>query len=1019
MGTKNKTDFTNKCMALVPGIFGILLLLCVLFLITASWVMPSEGGKPAVDCEIFESEWYHVLEDGGKEAVEVPGKVEAQRGELVTLTTILPKEIKGGESIFFRASLQNVTVYIDGELRAHYDTKESRPFGLNSPTRYVSVELEEEDAGKKLIYQFSTESKYAGIIRQMYIGDDDGIWLHLLMKSSGKALIAIGLLVSGLFCIAACGVMEFVYRKKMALRFLAWAIVLCAVWMLSELDTRQLWMDHISVISNASYWSLMLIPIALLLYMDEVQKGHYRELYVIAVMYSTMVFLVETVLQIFDIIQFTDQLVFVHVGIIFTVIIVCSTIVVDLFQKRIRDYITVGIGICGFLFWAIVELIWYYVQVNSSKGTFLAVGLMFLLVMAIIKTGQDLLLSEKKKQQAISAKKAEERFLANMSHEIRTPMNAIVGMTEILLRGDLTREQKEYLENIKSSGNALVSIINDILDVSKIEAGKMELVDDVYDTRQMFSDIEKIIKTRIGDKSVELLLDIDKSVPERLYGDGLRIRQIIINLANNAVKFTETGHIKITVKAEPAEDKRMAVFVSVADTGQGIKEDDIKSLFGAFQQVDALKNRGKEGTGLGLTISSQLVEMMGGKLEVRSEYGNGSEFFFTIYQQTVSKDMVWKQEAEDDIMNFTAKKARILLVDDNEVNRKVAMGLLEPLQMQIDTAVNGKDALSKIEQKEYDLVFMDHMMPVMDGIEATRRLRQKEGDYYQKLPIIALTANAMKEAQNLFKEAGMNGFVAKPIVMKQICQVLREWLREGLIEIPSENGAAEKEEGEKKVNVVHDKVVSQAEKKAKKEILSQNEETLQIEGIDVREGIKNLGSKEFLLELLGDYCNLIDSKALKIEKYLADERIKDYTIEVHALKSSSRLIGAIELSNQFRYLEDLGNAGDIEKIMEETPKVLEHYRSYKTFLASFAAKQEMEKKEVPKEEVLMYLKGIQEAIEGFDLDTADAAMEQLEQCRLPKACIPMMEKLRPLFADVAMEEIITVTNKMIAMLEEK
>ena len=173
------------------------------------------------------------------------------------------------------------------------------------------------------------------------------------------------------------------------------------------------------------------------------------------------------------------------------------------------------------------------------------------------------------------------------------------------------------------------------------------------------------------------------------------------------------------------------------------------------------------------------------------------------------------------------------------------------------------------------------------------------------------------------------------------------------------------------------------------------------------------------MELLGDYCNLIDSKALKIEKYLADERIKDYTIEVHALKSSSRLIGAIELSNQFRYLENLGNAGDIEKIMEETPKVLEHYRSYKTFLASFAAKQEMEKKEVPKEEVLMYLKGIQEAIEGFDLDTADAAMEQLEQCRLPKACIPMMEKLRPLFADVAMEEIITVTNKMIAMLEEK
>lgn len=194
---------------------------------------------------------------------------------------------------------------------------------------------------------------------------------------------------------------------------------------------------------------------------------------------------------------------------------------------------------------------------------------------------------------------------------------------------------------------------------------------------------------------------------------------------------------------------------------------------------------------------------------------------------------------------------------------------------------------------------------------------------------------------------------------------------------------------------------------------------MQIEGINVEEGIKNLGSKEFLLELLGDYCNLIDSKALKIEKYLADERIKDYTIEVHALKSSSRLIGALDLSGEFRYLEDLGNAEDIEKIQEETPKVLAHYREYKTYLAPYAARYEMEKKEVPKEEILMYLRGIQEAIEGFDLDTADAAMEKLEECRLPEECIPLMEKLRPLFADVAMEDIISVADKMIALLEDK
>lgn len=246
------------------------------------------------------------------------------------------------------------------------------------------------------------------------------------------------------------------------------------------------------------------------------------------------------------------------------------------------------------------------------------------------------------------------------------------------------------------------------------------------------------------------------------------------------------------------------MFVSVADTGQGIKKEDLSKLFGAFQQVDALKNKGKEGTGLGLTISSQLVEMMGGRLEVSSEYGKGSEFYFTIYQEPVSEDMEWKQEAEDDIMNFTAPNAKILLVDDNEINRKVALGLLEPLQMQIDTAINGKNAIDMIEQKEYDLVFMDHMMPVMDGIDATKRLREKEGDYYQKLPVIALTANAMKEAQKLFQEAGMNGFVAKPIVMKQICQAIRQWLPEDRIQVAAMDEAA----GSDMVSVVKDGAVS-------------------------------------------------------------------------------------------------------------------------------------------------------------------------------------------------------------------
>lgn len=997
MRGKNETSITKHIMFVAPKVFLCIIIICVVFLCVGSWLLPTESDEITTRCKEFQTEWYHVLENGEKELIEVPGQISAKWGELVTLTTTLPDKIEGGDTLCFRTTWQDVNIFVDGKLRVQYCTEGSRPFGRNSAFRYLFLDLDEADAGKELTYEFSSQSKYAGTMKKVYIGDSSSIWFYLIEGSAPRALVAFTLMLLSMFCIIVCGILNLVYKRTLELRYLAWAIFLCAFWMLSEIDFRQLIVDNVSVIANSTYWSLMLIPVPLVLYMNEIQKGRYKQLYVITVVYSTSIFVVGTALQIFDVVQFVEQLPFVHAGMMLTLINIIGTIIYDLFKKYIKEYVVVGIGVLGLLVSAIVEIGLYYAKIDLSVGTVLAIGLMFLLVMAIIKTAKDLLMTEKKKQQAISAKKAEERFLANMSHEIRTPMNTIVGMTEILLRGDLTEDQKEYLNHIKSSGNALVSIINDILDISKIEAGKMELVEDVYAFRPMLDDIEKLIQNRIGDKPIALLCEIDQSVPDMLYGDGLRIRQIIINLANNAVKFTESGQIRIAIKAKQAEDGRISVFVSVADTGQGMKQEDIEKLFGAFQQVDALKNKGKEGTGLGLSISRHFVEMMGGQIDVKSEYGKGSEFFFTIYQKTVSEDMVCKLEEEENIMNFIAPNAKILLVDDNEMNRKVAVGLLEPLQMQIDTAINGKNALSMIQKKEYDLVFMDHMMPVMDGVEATRSLRAMEGEYYQKLPVIALTANAMKEAQQLFLEAGMNGFVSKPIQMKQICRVIREWLPQDLIETSRDDSMI----GE---NQVREEALREA--------------PLQVTGIDVLEGIKNTGSKENLYILLGDYCNVIDTKVQIIQQHLESGRIKDFTIEVHALKSTSRLVGAMQLSEQFEFLEELGNANDTERIMKEIPKVLEHYSNYKKWLASFASMKEREKKEVPKEELIMYLQGIKESIQAFDFDTADAAMEKLEACRLPENCISMMNALRPLFADVAMEEIVETTEKMIALIQD-
>jgi PAS domain S-box-containing protein len=593
-------------------------------------------------------------------------------------------------------------------------------------------------------------------------------------------------------------------------------------------------------------------------------------------------------------------------------------------------------------------------------------------VVGILCIARDVTMRKAMENEIRAALESKTSFLAHMSHELRTPLNVVIGLTDLLLEDShLDVSVANNILKINNAGSTLLSIVNSILDFSKIESGKLEITPVEYFTANLLNDVSTVVITRLGEKPVKFNLDIEADMPERLFGDDLRVKQILINLLTNAVKYTREGSIELNIRCT-REGKTVWMDIAVIDTGIGVREDDLKKLFDDYVQFDTRTNRNIEGTGLGLPITKKLVELMRGQIDAESEYGKGTTFRVRLGQGFVDNSILGPdnanklrsfQYAEDKhisnkkILRLDLSYARVLIVDDVLTNLDVTAGLLHKYKMQVDCLDNGPAAIQRIRggSPVYDAIFMDHMMPEMDGLETADNIRAIGTEYAKNIPIIALTANAIHGTDKLFYEHGFQAYVTKPIDMMELDLVIRKWVRD---------------ETRDDVPVISAPVYNDFYENI----------TIEIPGVDTKKGLAlYAGDTGVYLALLRSYVANTPGLLDKL-RIVSKETLPKYNVSVHGLKGSSANIGAETIRETAFELEKISKEGNLQGVWALNGKLIADTKiiisNIKAWLEQFDANRE--KKPVKKAPDREFLKRFRLCCENYDIKGADKALTILE-----------------------------------------
>ncbi|SCY63116.1 Signal transduction histidine kinase [Lachnospiraceae bacterium XBB2008] len=914
---KNVSGKTNlissKTITVVKIIFFVLLAVSVIGLVYLSYIdhaNPLEFNEP-----VYIDSWTVTDPDGN---VFESGDFYRNEGLLrgtFTMDSVLPDGISD-DSYFCVVVGGDVAVYINDVLRKDFVESRDIPLPGGCVKRfYMLVPLTPGDSGAhiRLVRIGTTRRGY--VYQDTFVTTSGGFVMYMMSNYGLSLMLAeILLIFSGVLAILSLSMM-ILYRRRIDLLYGSMSILVISGWLITNSFVYPFLYGHYHIDGIMNYILCLMMPFSLIFYLDALQHGRYRKVMTAVSCIAAVNLIVWPILHFTETFAFPRALIYIDAFLGIELLTVAGVLVADVIKGGVKEYRYTAIGFAGFFVCGVAEIAILNFMPIMNENIPMLIGLAFILGLAVVQQIDDLRRMREEGQRAMDLSEAKTKFLASMSHEIRTPINAVLGMNEMILRENKDPVIDEYANSVKSSGQMLLMLVNDVLDFSKIEAGKMEISKAEYTFSELLRNIMPMLKERADEKNLKLQLMFSSEVPDGQIGDGFRIRQILINLINNAIKYTDEGAVTLMLGGEYTGDDSYLLKMSVKDTGRGISEEDQKTLFEAFARADVKKNRSIEGTGLGLAIVKSIVDSMEGEIEVFSRYGEGSEFIVHlpvgVYDKTPLNGDYDKNAgstaSSENVSDYKAPNAAILAVDDNNSNLKIVKLFLKRVGIVPDLCDGGLKAVEMCRARRYDLILLDHMMPDPDGIKTLSLIRGDDTSLNKDTPVIVLTANALAGSRKMYLDAGFIDYLTKPIDSSLLEQTIKQYLPADKV-LESMGTAAES-----------------TFKPTKTATLRERLET--IDGLDYETAMGFTGNDEELLqEMVETIAAECDEKIDIMRSCVANEDWKGYMLETHSIKGLMASIGLRSMSERAKKHEFAAKDNDVEFIKSECEDFFAAYR---------------------------------------------------------------------------------------------